>query len=342
MKLKLVLLGVFLTTCFAFAQLELPPPEGGQEIYVIRPGDTLWDISKRFFKNPFLWPRLWELNPYIDDPNLIYPGEVLVLKPPPPRPPRELPVVKIEPETEIKPIPPPIFFYSRGGSEGFIYEKEWESMGAILASPKLVMLLGEGDTVYVNVGLRDEVKRGDRFTVFRSSKEVLHPVTGLRIGYKVLVLGDIEITEVLGDRLSIAHIDTSYREITSGARIKPYEPVVKEVALKRGKWEVEGYVVENLNNLAVNAQGDIVYIDLGSMDGIVPGNTVSVYKPDRRVFDPDLGTSVIIPGIEVGKIVILRVQRKSSTGFIIESSKEIVKGNRVRVDLKFPELASSL
>ena len=47
------------------------------ELYIVKPHDTLWDISKRFYKNPFYWGKIWKNNQYINDPNLIFPGEIL-------------------------------------------------------------------------------------------------------------------------------------------------------------------------------------------------------------------------------------------------------------------------
>ncbi|MGH7395246.1 MAG: LysM peptidoglycan-binding domain-containing protein, partial [Candidatus Methylomirabilales bacterium] len=54
-------------------------PEAAAGMYVVRPGDNLWTLSGQFLHNPFLWPRIWERNKFVLNPNRIYPGDPLLI-----------------------------------------------------------------------------------------------------------------------------------------------------------------------------------------------------------------------------------------------------------------------
>ncbi len=76
-KLHLLLIGLFVIAFAVNAKIELNPTH--PNTYTVVKGDTLWDISARFLKSPWVWPEIWHANPQIDNPHLIYPGDIISL-----------------------------------------------------------------------------------------------------------------------------------------------------------------------------------------------------------------------------------------------------------------------
>jgi hypothetical protein len=75
--LRTMLAAALLTVATYAAAVELRGDH--PDSYVVKRGDTLWDISARFLKKPWLWPEIWQANPQIRNPHLIYPGDVISL-----------------------------------------------------------------------------------------------------------------------------------------------------------------------------------------------------------------------------------------------------------------------
>ncbi|KAF1685234.1 peptidoglycan-binding protein LysM [Pseudoxanthomonas broegbernensis] len=76
-RLRTVLAVAMLTVATYAVAVE--PAGSHPDTYVVRKGDTLWDIAARFLNKPWLWPEIWQANPQVANPHLIYPGDVLSL-----------------------------------------------------------------------------------------------------------------------------------------------------------------------------------------------------------------------------------------------------------------------
>lgn len=364
------LLGAFFLSSPPFThsdEVKVPPADektGKSEeafTYTIVPHDTLWDISKRFLKNPFKWPRIWSINPYIKNPDLIYPGNVVKIRPDGtfevvgkkeaaverlPVETGKLPVVSLEPpkavvlEPEAKevkkealPVPAPlqkapsISSYSMA-RKGFIEEKALTAGGAIIGSKEEHILIPSGDTVFISFKDRSEVKAGARYAIFLEGPEIIHPVTKVRLGKIVDILGSIRITGT-GDVIE-GRIETSYKEISAGARLAAYKEPVTEVEITKPEAQVTGFIVASLEGKENLASGDIVYIDLGAKTGLKKGNTMRIYRKSGNVPDPLDNTHMItLPPVELGALIVLDADENTSSCVVVKSLRSISMGDEV-------------
>lgn len=341
MKPRLTLSLCFILLMASNLWAQAPLIEGVPETYTIKRGDTLWDISGRFLKDPFKWRVVWRLNPFIKNPNLIYPWQIIRLLPV--EPVGEIPpglleerVEEVEPvaETptegptpspvpEIPPIPPVVkVSYPYPGRGGFISPKTLEGTGSIVASKDERLHLHKGDLVFTSFNQGTQVKAGDRFTIFSVDREVRHPANGRVVGFIVDVLGILEVIEI-GKDVATARIDVSYKEIPLGARLKPFSAPVREVVVKKGGIPVSGIILDSMEDKVLLSQNDIVYIDIGRDNGVEVGNLFNIY----RLREGKKG--VMLPPLELGTMLVVDTQEDTSTAFIIKSYKTIMKGDRV-------------
>ncbi|MFQ5585293.1 MAG: LysM peptidoglycan-binding domain-containing protein [Thermodesulfobacteriota bacterium] len=327
--------------------------EEGEEIYIIKKGDTLWHISERFLEDPFKWPALWKRNPYIRNPHLIYPGDTVKITPEGIEVigrkergidylPEGLPVTKIEaPVEEVAPPPvveeapeqpPAVTVKSPYGGSGFITKEEFEVSGVIIRPKERSILIGQGDHVFVSFAGGTEVNVDDRFAVYKVGKQVKHPVTDRKVGYLTEVLGVAEITSV-GDAVE-ARIDTAYREIEKGAKLKPVEPIAEETVVRKPTVSVDGVVIATVEGKGGVAEKDMVYIDRGEKDGLEVGDIMYLYRDRGKVKDPMAGGKITLPPVRLGELILINVKESTSSAFIVKSFKPAQRGDIVSTEEK--------
>ncbi len=305
-------------------------PGRAEERYTIRKGDTLWDISQRFLKDPLKWRKIWRWNPFITNPHLIYPGETIRLAPPEriEKIQEVEEVVKPQQIREKKKVTPKVLTISRPEFKrtGFISEEEFRGSGVIIGSKEGNITLGEGDEVYVS--LAEGVRVGKRYLIVEPLKEVKHPRTGKRMGYMVEPVGVLRVT-AQGKETYIGRIERSYREIFKGARLTTFEPPIKEVPIREKAPFVEATIVAALEDKITLGKRDIIYIDKGASDGLEVGNILYIYREMERVYDPLKKRKVAPPPVYAGKGILIDVQGKVSALYILSSNRDIYRGDIV-------------
>ncbi len=303
--------------------------------YTIKKGDTLWGISQRFLKDPYYWPNLWANNPKLPNPHFIYPGQQvkiydgrieIVPAPTPASQPETvaavgeaMPPQPAEPEVTVKVL---------GDDQGFLSRKQLFGSGTVLDTVDNRMMITRGDTVYMQMNDVTNVNPGVVLSLFQQGDVIKHPVTGETIGYRITNLGTLRVTSVNAQIVS-GVVTSALREIQRGARVLPYQEPLRTVTLRKTDRDLHGYLVAGVSNQIALGQFDVIYLNLGSADGLEVGNMVNISRP-RKATDLALQKKDLqLPEVLLGNAVVLKTEATTATALILKSALPIYRGDRV-------------
>lgn len=297
-----------------FSPYLAPELPAGAQTHVIAQGETLWGIAGQKLNNSYLWPQIWEKNPYITNPHWIYPGDLLLLETPKlvdepvAVPPQE---VAAEEKTEEVPLNAlqrrlpqsgkayrPLSLAVKDLDTYYASDRELYGKGRITTGPlsfnvfivgseqeQFKRTLGEGDIVYLNKGTRENVFPGSRFQILRSGGEISNPLTGKFIGYFYHELGLLKVILAHDDN-AIAQVEMSSNPVYVGDALLPF---VEKQKIPRDKSHQAVRFTEDNGKPSANivyiedhrdwaADGDVVFVDMGKNSGIQPGQICTVYR----------------------------------------------------------------
>jgi len=268
---------LMLSFCFVLPGLTQETKEA-EGVYTIKKGDTLWDISSRFLKDPFLWPKLWEKNPYITNPHWIYPGnpirltavepvkkeeslpvkreepqkaveekpeeaakepevkepEVEKVESPPPSPveKKREEIAEVKPEVKPAPVDEKPVYFREIRSAGFLSDLDYRGIGIVLESKEGKNMMSAGDIVYLALKASESILIGNKYTVFRASEDIRHPITEKRMARKYNIIGNVQLIDKHGNFFT-ARVIESFDAIMIGDFIQPYSKEKMEGFLGR-------------------------------------------------------------------------------------------------------------
>ncbi|MFN3199880.1 MAG: LysM peptidoglycan-binding domain-containing protein [Bradymonadia bacterium] len=303
----------------------------GPDIYVVKSGDTLWDICGVVFNNPFVWPKVWALNPHITNPHWIYPGDVLRLR-------QTLQgdtVVSRQGDTRRRPAPSMIYVNAEEDAVqevvnvGYLAgEDEEEPLGDIIASPSANLWLDQTSRVYVKFKDLSQVQLGQRYTVYTRGKEITHPDSGKELGNKVRVRGVVEIVRV-DEKVATGRMVKSYTEIERGALVGPLEEHYRRVSPQQNLIDLDGFVVERVQQITMLGQSELLFIDRGAEDGVQVGNRFKVIRRGDGSKELDEDVLELLPWEEIGELLVVDTRPGSSTVLVTRAEKDLKIGDRI-------------
>lgn len=371
--LSIVLLGASLAGCGSAPQkpasepapqaqpysMEQPAPEPEKPVikhdyperYVVKKGDTLWDIAKRFLNDPWLWPQVWHINPDIRNPHLIYPGEVVVLyrdadgKPYLTlegsggiTPPKGIKTEKLSPRVRYEPIEQAIPTIERSVIAPFLQrprvvgEDELDDAPYIVSSYEGHLISGTGNRVYAR-DIQDESI--GRYDVVRPGKVYRDPETGEVLGYEVIRLADARVVRGKSGEDDIVTLDIARatQEVLNGDKLLPNENQKIDFHFfpRPPKKTVEGQIIAVHKGLSQIGQFNVVILNKGARDGLEPGHVLAVYQEGGSARDPDswLGFHVDLPDERAGIVMIFKTYDKVSYALVMEAYRSLHVHDRI-------------
>ncbi|HTN42616.1 MAG TPA: LysM peptidoglycan-binding domain-containing protein [Nitrospiria bacterium] len=336
----------------------VPETTAGPGKYTVKPGDTLWDITNTFLQDSFLWPKVWNHNQYIINPDLIYPGNVIVLPggeeakveapvvtpqpataPPPkeekegveaaaPAKQAEMPV-EIAPHEQPVPAAEPIEMKFLAAS-GYILSGQG-SAGTVVGAMNNRELIGEGDTAYLLPKEGSAPRIGDQYTIYRAVRKVYHPKTGTYMGELIRILGQTKITGADPKEKTVtSKVLTSYDYIQPGDFVMPASTegeTAEHNTYTSPGGQLDGFIVEAKENRASQAQFDVVYLDRGRQQGVHSGDRFRIDREGEKTSFISPGGGVRLPRRVIGELQVIAVQDSTATAQIVKSTEVIYKGD---------------
>lgn len=309
--------------------------------YVVVKGDTLWDISGHFLKDPWLWPEIWQINPEISNPHLIYPGDVIHLAFEGGRPvlkidrggarPSGRRVVRLSPEPRYSPLEEAIPTIPIDAIEQFlkypriVTEQELEDSAYVVANAEGRLISGTGHKIYArglgdsDIGRYAVVRRGDVYRRAGDADEVL--------GYEALHVGDVRVIEhAEPSTLLITQAD---REVLKGDRLLPIveEEIDQHFIPHAPETPVEGRIISVLDGISRIGQFQVVAVDRGVQDDLEVGHVLAVYQTGETVRDTvapkRMGRRVKLPNERAGTLMVIRLFDRVSYALVMEASRDL-------------------
>jgi hypothetical protein len=325
--------------------------------YTVKPGDTLWAISRLYLLRPWRWPELWGMNiSEIANPHRIYPGQVLYLDKTGGRARLTMRrgaggsadggTIKLSPRTRFDSLAGMALpTLNPSVIEPFLSEPIVVDADTLQAAPRIVagndsrVLLSRGDRAYARGNAETPLLETPgplkNFRVFRSATPLKDPGTGEILGYEAQYLGKAQLqrgesttVETTNDKDVITVVPASVdiiaarEEIRAGDRLLPEPPrQLLSYVPRAPTTQVEGRIISVYGNaVQFAAQNQVVAINKGTRDGIDSGHVLAILKNGETILDRTGARkeTIKLPNERIGLLMVFRPFEKVSYALVLE------------------------
>jgi hypothetical protein len=297
--------------------------------YVVKVGDTLWDIAAAFLRDPWYWPEIWHINQQIENPHLIYPGDVLGLvyidgqqKITNVR----ASTYRMSPQARVTPITQavtsiPYESVSAFLSSGAVLEKrETNRLPYLLDTRGDHLMASAGNEIYVR-GLED-AQLGSRYNVVSVGGPLIDPDDNKLIGYQGRFVAEGTLRRS-GDPQTVALTDSSREAIQGDRLIAESVDIPLNFYPKAPNSNIDGRIISVVGGVTQIGQYQVVVLNRGTRDGLAVGDVLTVWEAGEKVDDRFGGGRVRLPDEEAGTLMVFKVYDRIGYGLIMEATQAI-------------------
>lgn len=316
--------------------------------YVVKKGDTLWDIAKRFLNNAWQWPQIWYANDQVRNPHLIYPGDVLSLVMVDGHPRLMLgaqpaqsgqsaqPVTenteKLSPQIIESPLNAAIPTIPIDAIRDFLSAPRVVTREQMHQAPYLLAFLdehlvaGSGSRAYIK-NLTD--KRYAGYSVVRMGGPYIDPDNGDLLGYEATPVGDAAV-DSYGDPGVVTLTSTS-REARVGDRLIAADAHVYKANFypHAPDKKIDGSILAVFDGVTQIGQYQVVALSRGSRDGLDAGAVLTIVQHGQMTRDPVEGGEVMLPGQPAGTVMVFRTTPRVSFALVMDETRVVHVHDRV-------------
>ncbi len=368
MKLrKILLLTIMAAMAFSASADVIKLRPGAPERYVVKKGDTLWDLSGIYLSKPWLWPKIWKVNPQIKNPHLIYPGDVINLTYDAAGNPQlsiNRNVKKLSPRKRIKlkteqPIPTlplrairPYITYEQSLSAEYLDSLPYV-MGANVNSKNWI----DSQIIYVNQALDPK----QTYAIYRKGQAYTDIGEDEPLGFETVLVGIATVMRAGTGPADPAalKVKDAINEIKAGDKVLPVNegqtlPAFFKISLPQS--EVGATIIASPSDYREYSKYDVVVINRGDKHQLKVGNVLDIYHQSPMVVnDPEnpryledgsrfdringdwigpsedgTGSLLEMPKEKIGQLMVFKVYENLSYGFITNAERPIRIGDTTK------------